>query len=390
MKILHVALSLSPRCGGPTNAVNDLSRYQALAGLDVTVYSTNTDYPRGTLDVPVNAPVQKNGVRYRFFPVQFTPMLVSLPMAIELRKTIKKFDLVHIHGLYRFPTAYAALLSRKYKVPYIIIPHGSLDPFLYRQSSRNLLAKRVFERLFDLPNLNAASAIHFTTTEEKSRAGFLGIRSQGFVVPYGLDWTRFEHLPQRGIMRQRLGLKEQPIVLFLGRINFKKGLDLLVQSFAEVAEQNENAVLVIAGPDNEGYSKVVRKWIEESGIGTKVYWQEMLHGREVLEAFVDSDVFVLPSYTESFGIAVVEAMACGLPVVISDQVNIRDDVSQSKGGKVVSLDSHKIAQAVRAIIEDKKLAKRMGVASRKFAKKNYAYDHIVQKVTNMYEAIINP
>jgi len=389
MKILHVALSLSPRCGGPTLGVNELARYQALSGLDVTVFSTNTDYPRGILDVPVNEPVLNNGVRHHYFSVQFGPLLVSLPMAAELRKEIKRYDLVHIHGLYRFPSSFAALLCRIYNVPYIIIPHGSLDPFLYYQSSRNVLAKRIYEILFDLPNLNAASAIQFTTTEEKARAKFLNIRSPGLVVPNGLDWTRFESLPPKGAMRKRLGLENQPIILFLGRINFKKGLDLLIPAFSEVAEHIDNAVLVIAGPDNDGYAEVVRKWTAEHGISAKVYWQEMLYGREVLEAYVDADVFVLPSYTESFGIAAAEAMACGLPVVISDQVNIWAEVVHSEAGLVVKLDSQDIARAIRSIIEDKQLAKQLGNAGRKFAKRRYAYDRIVEEVTRMYETIIS-
>ncbi len=389
MKILHVALSLSLRCGGPSVAVYDLTRYQAASGLNVTVFSTNTDYPRGILNVPANTPVLKNGVRHYYFSVQFGPLLVSLPMAAELRKTIKRYDLVHIHGLYRFPTAFAALLCRISNVPYIIVPHGSLDPFLYRQSSRNVLAKRIHERLFDLPNLNAASAIHFTTSEEKARAEFLRIRAPGLVVPYGLDWPRFENLPPKGGMRRRLGLNDQPIVLFLGRINFKKGLDLLVKAFSEVAERIDNAVLVIAGPDNDGFAEVVRKWIEEQGIAAKVYWQEMLYGREVLEAYVDANVFVLPSFTESFGIAVIEAMACGLPVVISDQVNIWTDVLHSEAGLVVKLDALDIAHAIQVIVEDKKLAVRMGNSGRKFAKSRYAYDRIVGEVTRMYETIIS-
>jgi glycosyltransferase involved in cell wall biosynthesis len=106
-------------------------------------------------------------------------------------------------------------------------------------------------------------------------------------------------------------------------------LDLLVQAFAEITKSIDTAVLVIAGPDNDGYSGMVSKWIAELDIGTKVYWLGMLDDQQVLQAYVDADVFVLPSYTENFGIAVVEAMACGLPVVISDQVNIWTEVMDS-------------------------------------------------------------
>jgi len=389
MKILHVIATLSPRSGGPSRGLNELTRYQALAGLDVTVFSTNKDNPEGVIDVPVNVPVLKNGVWFYYFSVQFSPLLVSLPMAFELVRSLKNFDLVHIHGLYRFPTTLAAYLSRKYRIPYVIQPHGSLAPFLYKRSSRNILAKRIYERMFDLPNLNAASAIHFTTPEEKVKTAFLNLKPPGIIVSNGIDWTRFESLPSKGNMRRKLGLGDAPMILFLGRINFKKGFDLLVEAFAKVAAHRNDAVLVIAGPDNEGYAKVVREHIERRELATNVHWPGMLHGREVLEAYVDADVFVLPSYSENFGIAVAEAMACGLPVVISDQVDIWPEVSGAGSGYVVRLDSREIADAILAIIDDKALRMRMGAAGRNFARSRYAYHRIVQELDKVYEEIIN-
>ena len=388
MKILHIGLSLSPRCGGPSVAVTEMTRHQVLKGLDVTVYSTNMDYPSGILDVPINAPVMNHGVRHHYFTVQFTPLLVSLPMAIELRKTIRNYDLLHIHALYRFPTTYAASLCRKYNIPYIVEPHGSLDPYLHKQSAYSVWAKRAYEKMFDLPNLNAASTIRYSSSEEMAKCDFLDLRAPGVVVPHGLDWNRFKRLPSKGGLRKRLGLNDEPLILFLGRINFKKGLDLLVQAFYEVVEVLDDAVLVIVGPDNNGYAKVVRKWIAARGLSDKVYWQEMLYDDEVLEAYVDADVFVLPSYTENFGLAVVEAMACALPVVISDQVNISSDVSQSAAGMVVRLNGQEIARTIITVLEDKNLATRMGHAGRKLAQDMYAYDHIIDKLTEVYKTII--
>jgi glycosyltransferase involved in cell wall biosynthesis len=140
-------------------------------------------------------------------------------MAMQLRKSVKIYDLLHLHGLYRFPTTYAAYLARKHKVPYIIEPHGSLDPFMFKQSAHNITAKRVYEKFFDLPNLNSASAIRFSSSEEKTRAGFLGLRPPGIIVPNGIDWKRFKDLPARGAIRQRIGMKDEPMILFLSRIN---------------------------------------------------------------------------------------------------------------------------------------------------------------------------
>ena len=129
--------------------------------------------------------------------------------------------------------------------------------------------------------------------------------------------------PPRVTFASELRLNDQtPLVLFLGRINFKKGLDLLVPAFGRVVQKHPDARLAVVGPDNEGYGLKVRRWCEEQGIQDKVFFVDHLGFEKVKEAYVDADVFVLPSYTENFGLTVVEAMACGTPVVISDQVNI--------------------------------------------------------------------
>lgn len=388
MKILHVISTLSPRFGGPSAAVSDLARHQALAGLNVTIFTTNSEYPRGTLNVPVNRPCMVDGVRCFYFSVQYQPLQFSLPMAFMLKKVLNTFDVVHIHGLYRFPVSYAALLSRIHRRPYIIRPHGSLDPFLYKQSSKSLFAKRIYEKLFDLPNLNAADAIHFSSAKEKSKTAFLALRAPARVVSGGIDLRRFDQLPAAGKMRKRLGLKNQSMILFLGRINFKKGLDLLVKAFSKVSAHMSNAVLVIAGPDNDGYAEVVSKMIAKSNLADKVIWQEMLNRKEVLEAYVDADVFVLPSYSENFGIAVVEAMACGLPVVVSNQVDIWTEVSESGAGIVTELDSHQIAESILAILADRSFALNLGDNGRKLAENRFSYDRISMDVTLMYKEVI--
>ncbi len=389
MKVLHVIPTMSTRYGGPAFFVKDIARFQALSGLKVSVFTTNTDYPRGILNVPLDAPEIVDGANFYYFAVQIRPMLVSLKMAYKLIRTLKNYDIVHIHGLYRFPSTFAAFLSRKYKIPYIIKPHGSLNPFLYKQSAYNLFAKRAYEKLFELPNLNHATAIHFTSDKEKENTSFLNLRSPGFVASNGIDWTKYTKLPPRGKIRKRLGLNDEPIILFLGRINFKKGLDILIKAFAHIVRLFPQAVLVIAGPDNEGFGAKVKRIIEELGLAPKIFWLGMLYDNEVREAYVDADIFVLSSYTENFGLAVVEAMACGLPVVISDQVNIYDDIRRSMAGKVVALDSQLVAQAVAAILKDRKAAAQMGGSGRCFVKNSYDYRIVVEKLTKIYTQVIN-
>ena len=165
MRILHVIQNMSPRHGGPVTVLKALARAQALAGLDVTLCTTNEDCPVGKLDVPNHAPVIEDGVIIWYHRVNFFPLVFSITLAKWLKREIAGFDIVHIHGLYRFPSTYAAWCARKGRVPYLIMPHGSLDPFLYKQSRYSLLLKRIYERLFDIPNLSHAAAIHYTAEE---------------------------------------------------------------------------------------------------------------------------------------------------------------------------------------------------------------------------------
>ena len=305
-----------------------------------------------------------------------------------LHTHIAEFDLVHVHGLYRFPPTYAAWLARKRQVPIIMTPHGAIDPFLYRQSSRSLLLKRLWERWFDLPNLHGASAIHYTSEDERERASFLKLRAPSFVVPNGLEWARFVNLPARGAFRARLGIGDAPLVLFLSRINFKKGLDLLIPAFAQVRARYPDAVLAIVGPDNEGYGAKVHGWVAEHRLQDAVRFVDHLEGEAVLQAYVDADVFVLPSYTENFGMVVAEALACATPVVISDQVNIHREVSGAGAGLVTRCDAGEVAEALCVLLADTPRRAAMGAAGRALVQRIWTWDVVAKQLTTEYERVI--
>ena len=368
-----------------------MARAQAKQGHEVVIYTTKADNQRREFSVPTDIPVIDERVEiWHFKQRYFNPLCVSGSLVQCINKTISSYDIVHIHGLYRFPPTYAAWRAGKVGVPYIIRPHGSLDPFLYKQSRYSLLLKRIYEALFDIPNLNNASAIHYTTQEEFERTGFLGLRAKPAIVPNGIDWQIYEDLPSKGSFRRRLGLSDRtPLVLFLGRVNFKKGLDMLVPAFGHVVQEYPDARLAVVGPDNEGYASKVRRWCGEQCIEKKVLFVDHLSSEEVKKAYVDADVFVLPSYTENFGMTVVEAMACKCPVVISDQVNIWREIQAAGAGIVVNLDQSALAGAMSRILKDKSAARKMGVKGRIAAEKCYSWPRIVQQLTGVYRELIN-
>jgi glycosyltransferase involved in cell wall biosynthesis len=249
--------------------------------------------------------------------------------------------------------------------------------------------KRIYERLFDMPNLNHASAIHYHSQEEAEQASPLKLQAKSMILPTGIDWASYENLPDRNSFRRRLDVKpETPLILFLGRVNFKKGLDLLVPAFARVLEQFPRARLAIIGPDNERYAEKVKLWCREFGIGRSVLWVDHLDPEDVKKAFVDADVFVLPSYTENFGMTVVEAMACACPVVISNKVGIWRDIKDSGAGFVVELDPAQISHAICHVLQNKEEARDMGMQGRRAAREHYALSRIVGTFTHFYQELI--
>lgn len=389
MRILHVISTMAPSSGGPTAVMAALLKAQVRIGQEVALCTTDRDNPTSQrLDAASVHDRLAPEIASHVFAAGMPSLLISRAMRAWLRQNIHGFDLVHVHGLYRFPPTYAAHLARRRGVPYIIRPHGNLDPFLYRQSSRSMLLKRLWERWFDLPNLHDASAIHYTTEDERQRASFLKLRAPSFVVPNGLDWARFAELPPRGAFRAQLGIGEAPLVLFLSRLNFKKGLDLLVPAFAQVRARFPDAVLAIVGPDNEGYGAKVRGWVMEHRLQDAVRFVDHLQGEAVLQAYVDADVFALPSYTENFGMVVAESLACGTPVVISDQVNIHGEVAAAGAGLVTRCDAGEVVEAICALLNDAPRRHAMGAAGRALVQRQWTWDVVASQLMAEYEKVI--
>jgi glycosyltransferase involved in cell wall biosynthesis len=391
LRILQVIPTLAPSSGGPTQVLIDLAKSLSEFGHQVTVCTTDRGNPTSQqLSGDYFSELFSNSIEYYAFPVNVAPILYSRPMKMWIDRDISNYHIVHIHSLYRFPVTYAARRARRAGVPYIIRPHGSLDPFLYKQSQYNLLVKRIFERLFDIPNLHHAAAIHYTTKEEAERTKFLKLQGKPLIIPNGINPESFRIIPAKGLFRNRLGLnRESPLILFLGRINFKKGLNLLVPSFSIVAQAYPKARLAIVGPDNEGYKTEVRHWCREQGIEDKTFFVDYMGTEKVKQAYTDADVFVLPSYTENFGMTVVEAMACGCPVVISNQVNIWREVQAFGAGLSTELDPRAFADAIIQILKDKTVAREMGRLGRSAVMENYSWPNIAEQLIEVYRYLID-
>jgi len=352
------------------------------------MYATNWDGP-SELDVPTDVPMFRDGVEIRYYPVQRPRFWgFSSSLAQALRSSIREYDIVHIHSLYLFHGMVAAHYCRKHGIPYVVRPHGTLHPYIYR---RHRLRKSVMELLFERRNIKRAAAIHFATEEEKNLSEpYTYDLTPSFVVPNGLDLTDYENLPDEGTFRARYPeTGEKKIILFFSRVNFVKGLDILVRAFARVARLRDDVHLVIAGPDNEGFGDKVRVWLKDEKVLHRATFTGMLLGDNKLAVFRDAQMFVLPSYSESFSISTVEAMACGLPVVVSDKVNVWREVEASGAGRVAPCDAGRFAEAILDVLDSLEEAKRMGERGRALVKERFQWKSVALALEAAYQSILS-
>jgi glycosyltransferase involved in cell wall biosynthesis len=386
MRILQIIPSLAFSHGGPTFAVIELSCKLINKGEEVTIFTTDADI-KGRLNVPLNTPINIDGIKVFYFPIQYLKYYrFSLPLVTALRKNIPFYDLIHIHSLFQFSTLAASYYCQKYHKPYIIRPLGQLEPYALK---RHYLKKKLYLFFFEFKNLERATAVHFTTEEEKKNFLKLGIRANSFVLPLGIDLDKFKRLPEYGNFRERYPeLKDKKLILFLSRINFKKGLDILVKAFAKLCRDRDDIHLVIAGPDSEGYGKRVKKWLKNEGLLNRTTFTGMLLGKEKLAAFRDSDIFVLPSYSENFGLAVVEAMACGLPVVISNKVGIHREIQENNAGIVVECNVESLYQGIKFVLDNKDYTRQLSMNGKRLVADYYDIDKVINKMLEIYREIV--
>jgi glycosyltransferase involved in cell wall biosynthesis len=314
--------------------------------------------------------------------MEFAPMAVSAGLMRALREATD-VDLVHIHMLYRFPQSAAAFVSRGNAIPYCVQPHGALEPVLYHKRERRS-AKRLYEKLVENRNLNRAAGLIYTAQGEKQAVDFLKLRAPAFVVPLGIDLPQAE--PVRGLFRKARGLKDKELVVWMGRMVPVKGLNILIRAFAGLARRRPNAVLVLIGPDTDNLAGGLQGLMADLGLARdRVIFTGMLLAEEKQAALKDADLFVLPSHTENFALAAVEAMALGCPAIVSQGVKTGPDIVAAGAGLVVAADA--LEMAMERLLDDGAMRAGMGDAARSFAR-GFGWPRVVERLEQAYRAMI--
>jgi len=236
----------------------------------------------------------------------------------------------------------------------------------------------------------AIKGVHYTSQTEQEEAERLGVRSTAFVIPIGIAAGPGARAPTTRTVSPFSGAwaSQTPTVLFLSRVDRKKGLDLLVSAFSILARERGGGRLDIAGEGDEGLTAEIKELARRLGVSDRVRWLGAVHGARKAEVFAAADVFVLPSYSENFGIAAAEAMAAGVPVVVSDRVGIARDIADARAGVVTSCEPSAIAGAIAQVLDDPAEASTMAERARQLVAERYSVDAMSLSLMSMYEEIL--
>lgn len=391
VNVLSVMASAATRTGGPPAFVGGSALELARLGHTMRVISADLALaPAGVLQIQRRTRTTELHPRLAdveggVFPARFPRRLAFSPSLYRAaRRLVPISDLVHIHNLWQFPqyAAYRAAIDAG--VPYIVSPHGGLDPYV-REHGRS--RKRLTTRLWQEDMFNRAALIHVTTAAEQEHVSDVAPHVPRAVVPCGVYVRDFENLPPREVFRRRwLGGYDGAVILFLGRLTYKKGLDRLVRAFAQ-ARREHDCRLVIVGPDDEKLTPGLRRLAAELGVAEDLALTGPLYDDDRLAALAGADAWALSSHAENFGIAVIEAMAAGLPVVISPAVNLADDVAAAEAGIVASLEPEAFARGLLEVLTDDSRRMALQAAGRSFAAR-YDWDLLGPQLVEMYRSAL--
>ena len=401
MRVLHVIPSVSPLRGGPSKAVLEmvaaLNKVSALDknAVEAEVATTN-DHGNSELAVPLNTLTQYQGVPIRFFQrysSRFGPIrefAYSAQFRQWINKNISHYDVIHIHAIFSFTSSYTMWVARKNKVKYVVRPIGQLEAWSLQQSKRR---KQLFLSLFEQANLRAASAIHFTalSEQEQSIKSISGLAEGGVtrVIPLGINKPAAMKNAREELIQKYDLDQDKTVLLFLSRLHEKKGLELLIDALAERAtDQNEHQwQLLIAGEGEASYVAQLKQKVAQADLKANCRFIGFVEGDDKNQLLQGADLFTLTSYSENFGIAVLEALAAGAPVLVSKEVALSQVIESQSLGYVCDTDVASVTSALeQALSQPYSAQDRERIAN--IALANYSWSSIANSLADLYRSLV--
>jgi glycosyltransferase involved in cell wall biosynthesis len=386
MKVLHVIPYMHPQGGGPPVVVDRVCHELKQAGVEADILTTDLYTPDGNLSWKTDwlsheqmeiQPVTKQR------PYADSPKLRSV-----FRKSVKHYDLVHLHTLWSYCSRVVKKYCRRRGIPYVVMPHGMLDP---ASLQRKRFKKAIYGKLVEYPILRSAAGLICTHLEEErlARESVSGLPA-AYITPLGADDPPTDRETLRKEFYERYPEYENhPMVVFLSRLHEKKGLDLLIPAFKTVVESYPDAHLLIIGSGDRMYESDLRNLVRRNRINDNVTMTGHLGGRWKWQAMAAGDVFILPSYQENFALVVVDALNLGLPVILSNRVNICSEVVDAGAGLECELNPQHIAEQLTWILSSDDACVTMGQWGRELVQREFTWKRCAERTLAAYETILD-
>jgi len=380
MKILQVIPFFSPKLGGSVTVAYELSKELAKRNHEITIITTNFEFDPHYADT-----IRTEGVTVILFPniANIGHFIYSPSLQKWLENNLKKFDIIHLHNYRSYQNAMVRKFAVKHGIPYVMQAHGSVPPFFEKEH-----LKKCFDKMWGNKILHDAAICIASTQMESDQYEKMGVlKNKIVIVPNGIDISRYADLPSHGQFKSKYQIPENVrIILSLGRIHKIKGIDVLVEAFSQILGDMHNVKLVIAGPDGGSVAEIQQQ-IRELHIEDYVLFTGPLYEKDKLEAYIDADVFVLPSRYDSFGNTLMEAWMCALPVIVTDNCCISSFIKNSDAGIVVDFDPGQIKEKIYDLLNNEEKRKKMGMNGKKLVEENFEITRIIQKFEGIYESI---
>lgn len=383
MNIGFVLTYLADCFGGPVTVVKQIGPRLAELGHIVSYWATTCENDREELASMDGAYLYDIGWPRSWYR--------SKGLVRGLSAGIASVDIIHINEFWPHPVYAASRIAHANDKPYILRPAGSLGSWPLRSSHLKRLKKTIYLNVIGKSMMQGAVCLHACSMQEAEHFRQVGYRGPITVIPNGVDTSEFTMGDGSEAEAYWPELKDRPVVLFMSRLSPEKGLDLLIPVWADLVKSTayKDAMLVIAGPDYRGYRKVVEGIIETYNLGSQICMMGMVRGREKLALLRRADVFVLPSYSENFGIVVAEALACGKPVITTTGTPW-EQLHEANAGRWVVPEQAELDQALRELLNmSDSQRKAMGQRGMTLIKQNYTWDRVVPKFLTVYNCILN-
>jgi glycosyltransferase involved in cell wall biosynthesis len=361
---LHICNGLDPvRDGGMVPSILGMTR--ALTRLD------------STTGVTILTPTPS-----RLDPARPVPGLTIKGPETDLKDTIRTAEVVHLHGLWQIQTRRGARAARAARVPYLVAAHGMADPWALRHKRWK---KRVYLALIESRNIRRAACLHALSRPEITHFRGLAPWTPVCFVPNGVDLAPFDDLPARRVLEEEFPqLRGKFVLLFFGRAHVKKGLNLLADALARIAPDHPELHLLVAGND-DGAWVPFRDQMAGLGLTGRMTYLGHVAGERARQVWGAADAFVLPSFSEGFSIAVLEALACRLPSLITTACHF-PELAAAGGGIEVTPDVDAVSQGLRDLLERTATERAaLGQIGRRLVEERYTWDQQAERLASVYE-----